>query len=45
MGMGADRPVSPETARGVGRVEMACGPRADIVVDWIMEIPVFVASG
>jgi hypothetical protein len=45
MGTGADRPVSLKTAQGINRVAMACGPRAGIVVDWIMEIPVFVASG
>jgi hypothetical protein len=45
MGIGADRPVSPETAQGVSCVAIACGSGADAIVDWIMEILVIAASG
>lgn len=49
MGVGADRPVSPETAspettRGVSRVAMSHRPRAGAVANWIREIQVFVMS-
>lgn len=45
MGVGADRPVMPKTARGVSRVAMPYRPGAGAIADWIMEIPIFATPG
>lgn len=42
MGVGADRPVNPETARGVSRVATWLGLSTNAVAQRIKEIPVFV---